>query len=220
VGVGVKRIGTVVSMDSIRKKTFQAIRKRLSFERVFDNVHELIRQRNAGCKYVRLIVRLIEQDHNRGQFEEFRNYFSPLLNSELDEIHFSGTHNWSMGGSTVGDYGRTKCGHLFGKFVVHRDGNVPICCIDFNGFHTVGSVMNSHILDIFNSPKFDEYRAIHERGDRHKLEVCNSCDVPETNNEGRLSLKLTADGKKISDNAFIAFDNEKTKNVLMISSHG
>ena len=201
----------VFSLDSMEKETFEKIRVRLKFERVQENVHEVIRQRNKKKKKTRIIARFIEQDYNRGQFDEFKEYFSQLLNNSKDEIHFSGTHNWALGNGDGFDYGNTSCGYLDGKFVVFRDGQVPLCCIDFDGANMMGSIMNHHILEIFNSDSFNRARIIHKKGLRASMEVCRTCDVPETNRKGVLSRKITPSGREMSSDVFTPFDNEEVR---------
>ena len=200
----------VFSIDSLDKETYERIRVRLKFERVQENVHEMIRLRNKLGKRTRIIARLIEQDYNRGQFPEFQKYFSKLLDNTKDEIHCHGIHNWGMGAG-VRDFGTTKCGHIDTKFVIYRDGTVPLCCIDFNGGNVMGNVMNNHILEIFNNHIFSRVRDIHNAGQRNTMKVCETCDVPEANSAGALTLKLTPAGKVISNDAFRAFDNEKAR---------
>jgi sulfatase maturation enzyme AslB (radical SAM superfamily) len=202
----------VFSLDSLRKETYEQIRVRLKFDRVQKNVAEMIRMRDRMGAKTRLIVRFIEQDLNRGQFEEFKNHYSALLDNERDEIHFSGTHNWSMAGAEKGvDYGNTACGYLFSKFTIFRDGSVPICCIDFNGAHVMGNVMQNHILEIYNSAEYNSARDTHSRGQRGTMHLCDTCDVPETNHKGVLSMKIQPDGKMISNDVFASFDHEETR---------
>ena len=78
----------------------------------------------------------------------------------------------------------------------------------------MGNVMKQHILEIFNSSAYHSARVVHDRGERHTMHLCDTCDVPETNRAGALSMKITPDGKMISNNAFQAFDNDKAKKSL------
>ena len=200
----------VFSLDSLDKETYEKIRVRLKFERVQEHVHEVIRLRDQLGKKTRIVVRLIEQELNRGQFPEFQNYFSNLLDNEKDEIHRHGTHNWGMG-DTDYDFGRTKCGHIDSNFVIYRDGTVPLCCIDFTGDTVMGNVTQNHILEIFNNAIFHRARDIHNSGMRHTMSVCDSCDFPEANSAGAITEKLTPNGKLLSNDAFKPFDNDAAR---------
>ncbi len=200
----------VFSLDSLDKETYEKIRVRLKFERVQENVHEVIRLRDELGKKTRIVARLIEQEYNRGQFPHFQEYFSKLLDNDKDEIHRHGVHNWGNGDSNY-DFGNTKCGHIDNKFVVYRDGTVPLCCIDFNGNNVMGNVTQSHILEIFNNAMFRRVRDIHNAGERNTMKVCETCDFPEANGAGAITQKLTPNGKLISNDAFKPFDNEAAR---------
>jgi hypothetical protein len=174
----------------------------------------MIKLRDKQKKKTRIITRFIEQDTNRGQFLEFKEHFSQLLDNSKDEIHFSRIHNWSLGGDKSVDYGSTSCGYLNGKFVVFRDGRVPLCCIDFDGVNLMGNVMDNHILEIFNSHSFNGARGVHQNGQRNTMDICKTCDLPETNKKGALSVKLTPSGQDISSDVFTAFDNDKIRDSI------
>jgi MoaA/NifB/PqqE/SkfB family radical SAM enzyme len=201
----------VYSFESLSKETYENIRIRLKFERVRDNILRFIHLRNKMGAKTRIITRFIEQDLNRGEFDAYFDFFFPKLNPDLDEIHYMQEHNWGQGNKIPEEGGALPCGFLDHQFILLRDGSVPLCCVDFNAIHLMGNIRDTHILDIFNSPKWIEYRKIHQRGDRGTLPLCKTCNLPELNEKGSLNYRMTPTGTVISQDAFKPFENEKMR---------
>jgi radical SAM protein with 4Fe4S-binding SPASM domain len=55
-------------------------------------------------------------------------------------------------------------------------GNVVPCFEDFYQKNQMGNILESHILDIWNSEKYKEFRADLRKGLRHKFEACKACN--------------------------------------------
>ena len=193
----------VISFDSLIKEHYEKIRLRLQYERVLDNIHELIKQRNSKNKKTTICVRYIEQDLNKLQFDDYKNYFSKILNNDLDEIHYAKEHNWGVGNGVK--IGATRCHFIYNRFVIMRDGKVPLCCIDFNAEELMGNIKNESILEIFNSKKWNIMRNMHSNNERKKIEICKNCNIPDLDNDKSLSKKLRPDGSTIWSHGSLPF---------------
>lgn len=200
----------VVSFDSLIKEHYEKIRVRLNYERTLDNIHELIKQRNLKNKKTTICIRYIEQQINKSQFKEYFDYFSKILNNELDEIHFAKEHNWGIGEAQ--NIGTSKCHFIYNRFVIMKDGSVPLCCIDFNAEELMGNVKDESILNIFNSEKWNNYRNIHSANNRKKIKICENCNIPDLENDKSLSKKLRPDGSLIWNHGSLPFKKETHSN--------
>ncbi len=60
--------------------------------------------------------------------------------------------------------------------VITVKGNVVPCYEDFFQKNVMGNVMEQHILEIWNSPKYQNFRDTLKAGKRHLLEACKDCD--------------------------------------------
>jgi radical SAM protein with 4Fe4S-binding SPASM domain len=195
----------VVSFDSLIKENYEKIRLRLKFDRVFSNILNLINERNKYKKKTSICLRYIEQDINKNEFKEYFNFFSKKLNNDLDEIHFAKSHNWGGANEFGIKNGNSKCEFIYNRFVIMKDGTVPLCCIDFNAKEKMGNIKNDSILNIFNSQKWNNYRELHSKNLRCKIEICKNCDIPELELNQNLSNKFKPSGTVIAKTGSIAF---------------
>jgi radical SAM protein with 4Fe4S-binding SPASM domain len=167
------------SFDSIDKDTYESIRVGLKFDVVINNILHHVELRNQMDSPSKVIIRFIEQEGNRGQFESFRDYWSDRLSGHLDEIQVYSAHNWGHGDQEQKDYGNTPCDYVFDNCVILRDGTIPLCCVDFNAEYVFGNLTKTPLLDIWNSPQWRRVRELHAAGNRSELELCSTCDIPE-----------------------------------------
>ena len=64
--------------------------------------------------------------------------------------------------------------------VVDYEGNVLLCCNDFNAEHVFGNIRDDHIIDIWNRREFKEVRRQLRRG-VFKEEICKACSGNNSN---------------------------------------
>ncbi|PKM82379.1 MAG: hypothetical protein CVU89_05085 [Firmicutes bacterium HGW-Firmicutes-14] len=73
---------------------------------------------------------------------------------------------------------RLVCPEIAYKLVVLADGDVTVCCQDYNGALAVGNINTSSLYDLWNrNPKLDEFRKLHRKQDFSQLPLCRDCDV-------------------------------------------
>ncbi len=58
--------------------------------------------------------------------------------------------------------------------IIDYQGNVVLCCNDFNTEYIFGNIEDRHILDIWNRPEFKKVRKQLRRGD-FREEICKAC---------------------------------------------
>ena len=81
----------------------------------------------------------------------------------------------------VPDYGidtaprRFNCGKTSTHITVHWNGDVVICCRDFEGFTIVGNVNETPIEEIWKSPAYEHYRKQHETKNFKGNKLCKNC---------------------------------------------
>ena len=90
-----------------------------------------------------------------------------LWNSKSDEDAYEGLS---------GGFELMPCSYLWSRLVVFWDGEVALCCRDYNNFHRIGNVKGSTIKDIWLGEKMAILRQQHLDGERHEVEICKHCD--------------------------------------------
>jgi radical SAM protein with 4Fe4S-binding SPASM domain len=168
----------VLSIDSLDKSVFEAIRVRLNFETVMANALRFVALRDKIRPTCSIWVRMIRQESNRDEFPAFYAYWKPLLRDN-DRCYFLNIHNW--GGQLAGfdpeKPNKLPCVALWSLMVIFADGKVPMCNVDYNNKHPLGDVATHSIAELWQSKLQNDRRTLHLEGKRDQIDMCASCTV-------------------------------------------
>lgn len=73
---------------------------------------------------------------------------------------------------------REVCPFPFYTLVVHSDGEVSVCCVDWNKKTSVGNVFKSSLASIWRGQRMKDFRKMHIERRRCENESCRNCDYP------------------------------------------
>src|SRR3989344_5864138 len=76
----------LVSIDGVKKKTHESIRKGVNFERIIENVQSIIKKRNSGKYKTRFVIRFVMQDLNENEWGDFKKFWRPKLSKEKKDF--------------------------------------------------------------------------------------------------------------------------------------
>jgi radical SAM protein with 4Fe4S-binding SPASM domain len=62
------------------------------------------------------------------------------------------------------------------QLIIDWQGNVILCCNDYYSEYKLGNVNEESIIDIWQKPRFKEYRRALESGKREAIKICAGCD--------------------------------------------
>jgi len=77
---------------------------------------------------------------------------------------------------------------------------VPLCNIDYNNRHKMGSVLEDSLENIWKGRSFEEKRKLHLNGCRESIDLCSDCNVWDDSyleSAGESSTQPSASGKLI-----------------------
>lgn len=72
----------------------------------------------------------------------------------------------------------TTCFRPFFGMNILATGEVVPCCSDFQGENVMGNLNDTPWLDIWEGPKFKEFRKLHREGRIKEIPMCKQCCVP------------------------------------------
>jgi len=170
-----------ISIDSLSKAKYEAIRKRLKFENVYNNTLELIKIRNQMKSNLSIRIQMVAQEMNFGEEEAFVNHWTSLLN-ENDKVVVHKAHNWGNK-VNVATYeedayiNEIPCSVLWSNACIHSDGSIALCSVDTEAcsIHSIGSLNDSSINEIWHGFHIDRIRMMHLAGNREQHSLCNGC---------------------------------------------
>ena len=183
IGNGLDQIN--ISFDGFSKETYEKIRIGLNFDEVNDNVAAFIGLRNSlGRKKPLVNLAFVAMPENAGEIPAFRNKWASLA----DKITIGTFCNW--GGEVPGEVTssvrntvRHPCTRLWSHFIVLNNGDVPLCCQDYNGEYLLGNINKQSIAEIWNGAAINRYREFHLRRELDAVPICRSCNFWQQQNE-------------------------------------
>jgi radical SAM protein with 4Fe4S-binding SPASM domain len=173
----------ILSIDSLKKEIYEAIRVRLNFEEVIENAMRFITLRDLGNYKTRIWVRMIRQESNAAEWPEYQEFWRRRLQSS-DRVYYHNIFNW---GGQLKDFKAIApsyepglpCVALWSLLVVTVNGQVPMCNVDYNTKYLMGDLNVESIADVWNSKRFVAMRNTHLRNQKSENPLCANCNVWE-----------------------------------------
>ncbi|MBF0144233.1 MAG: SPASM domain-containing protein [Magnetococcales bacterium] len=170
-----------ITIDSLKKPVYEAIRRGLDFETVLGHTRGFIALRDARKAAVTIRVLMVQQELNRDEPDQFRAYWGALL-GERDQVAVQKAHNWARAVQVmpVGDEASINaipCISLWSTLGIHADGRVGLCCMDTLWRYPLGDLNQQSIAEIWASPAMEAARRLHLDGRRAEIPMCDGCTV-------------------------------------------
>jgi radical SAM protein with 4Fe4S-binding SPASM domain len=170
-----------ITLDSMKKDVYEAIRVRLDFDIVFENILRFIKLRDTLNPNLRIRMQMVLQELNYTEGVAFESFWRDKLGPN-DQVVLQKAHNWAnavdvMSFGDEQDVNALPCIALWGTFVIHVNGDAALCCMDTETKHFLGNIWEESIEQIWNGPKIAEIRAKHLENRRHEIEICNGCTL-------------------------------------------
>ncbi len=67
------------------------------------------------------------------------------------------------------------CSEAFDKLSVNWNGDVTLCCSDYDNFLVVGNILDMDLKQLFNSKAADQYRDMIARHEYGRVKCCSTC---------------------------------------------
>jgi len=181
-GLDYLRISVYGATESDQRENTQT---NISLSKVRDNLHQLIRLRNAiGAKTPYIYVKMIDQ-LSLPKNNDFLEGFADVA----DEVAIEPRMDWNSpeGSNLAGmsrdelvssSYHRNKksvCPFPFYTLVIHADLQVSVCCVDWSKSLVVGSLNSMSLADIWRGEKLKEIQLSHLQGLRDTIPACRNC---------------------------------------------
>jgi sulfatase maturation enzyme AslB (radical SAM superfamily) len=90
-------------------------------------------------------------------------------------VHLEG--NWAGKNYKVRTTQRQPCSRALGSIMILSNGQVCLCCQDYEGEVIFGDLNTQTLKEIYSSEKFVKYREDHIEGKRSELFLCKDCTM-------------------------------------------
>lgn len=169
-----------ISMDGYFKQTFEKIRRGLDYDKIKENVLNLIQMRNQKQSHMHIRIRMVELDENAGERKEWLEYWKSKVN-ENDKVQLMPMHTWSgkiadEEQSRIEYYSDKPCVSVFSSFAINYNGDVQLCDSDIDQQEILGNIMENSIQKIWQGERLEAIRNWHANSQRNNIKICQGCD--------------------------------------------
>lgn len=167
----------VLMVDSLHKDIFESIRVGSHFETVVRNIDHCIEiRRRRKDVNTRLQIEMINMYVNAGEFGDFKAKYALLV----EDIGLCVAKTFTTYGGSI-PVMASRCDSPKSCLVpncsmaIYWNGDVVLCCSDYDGKIILGNVLEAGIEEIWNSDRYEKYRAMIIRRDFAKISLCKEC---------------------------------------------
>jgi len=173
-----------ISMDSIRKKTFQKIRKGLDYDVLMNNIKLVSKSKLKNKTSILVVV----QKQNLSELKQTTVYFKKL--GLKPKVVFLINRAGSLDNFDIlkGNYKRKEiirdfsvlnpqnnCAHLINNISILYNGDIIKCCHDWDGKYIIGNVEKNSIKQVWDSKKYKLYRLLRLKNKLSLIKGCKCC---------------------------------------------
>jgi radical SAM protein with 4Fe4S-binding SPASM domain len=157
-----------ISFDGATREEFERIRPPLKFDAVVENISRLVELRNSTGSRMKIHVACCSTTDKQGTMR--------TLEKIVDGFAFGKIHNWGDGEQTGRGRRHKPCSRLWRTFTVLANGDVSLCCLDYDGQHLLGRIdERTTIASVWNSPAYDRVRKCHRDARQNEIALCKDC---------------------------------------------
>jgi radical SAM protein with 4Fe4S-binding SPASM domain len=174
--------GITISFDGYSRETYEKIRKNLKFDIVKNNILNLIETRRKMKKMnPRINLVLVELEENKREIKQFYEEWS----KKVDGINIINMRNWANDIKKEGTkesfhfnkkMKRKPCALIWQKMIVDWNGDVVLCCDDWNHSTVLGNLKKQTIEEIWKGDKIKKIKEAHVKGEFSKIPLCSGCN--------------------------------------------
>jgi len=165
-----------ISLDAVRKDTYESIRLGASFKEVMDNTQRFIDLRNKLKLHTKIMVSIIDQPEVAGEIKDFVEYWDGKVDKVIIRTYTSigGLVKKNNAGSFTQD-GRWPCPLLWTRIFINVDGRLKFCVEDWLNRTIVGDIREISLKQMWQSSIYNQIRNYHQLRQFHKIPHCNKC---------------------------------------------
>lgn len=177
----------LISMDAIDTEwlheTKPGIKKDvLQMESEIKKIYDYKINNNFEKPLIKLKYQILENSNNMLDKEKERKILESKVGKLCDVIDLRQQHDWlGEAHDGVGNHTLPKatmdniCNQLVRSIEISWNGDVGLCCMDFDNKIILGNILNSDIADIFNSEPIKKARNMYLDGEANKHPMCSGC---------------------------------------------
>lgn len=170
--------GIIFSADTHHTDNYKLENKT---SRVEAAINELLSRRKESSRkkpWVRIQSSIPSMD--KASFEAAKNYIKkkfPLADIHVVSRLYDFRYDHDVFDDLHTSYDMGPCSYLMHRLAVFWNGDVTVCCSDYNNKFKLGNINDKSLEDIWKSDKLTRFRQVHLSGERKQMDVCRHCQA-------------------------------------------
>ena len=170
-----------ISIDAFKPESYRHIRGG-NIELIRKNILNLIEYRNQQKSKIKIQVNIIDQPEVSDELEDFKKYWTPLVDNVLIRTYYDATTvtggtgpNITGKQATFEQVKRWPCQQLWRRFNISDDGTARFCVDDWFNKTKIGDLKEKSIAEIWKSDHYNKLRQHHIKGSYNQVSYCSKC---------------------------------------------
>jgi len=163
-----------ISLDGATREEFERIRVPLKFDRLIQNIKDLVAIRNEMRSPLRICVTCCSTSNKQDTMRPLKHL--------VDDFSFAKIHNWAGESDSIqsetGPAGKIRkpCSRVWRTFTILANGDVALCCLDYDGQFLLGRIDDANSIDeVFNGAAYRKVRLLHTQARQAEISLCRDC---------------------------------------------
>lgn len=164
------------SVDGASVEVYNKIRINLDYEVVEANLKRFFSLRLQQGNRIKIIMQMLTNKDNIHEVESFKQKWQ----HEQCEFYIKQMHCYLDGTSSSFPANKSKkqlnvCEDPFRIVVIYINGDIGICCWDYNNEYKIGNINEDSLIRLYNNEKFTYLRKMQLKKDCSNIVPCNRC---------------------------------------------
>lgn len=181
-----------VSLNGYNAKNYQEVMK-LDYKKTIKNLKTLINIKNKINSKLKIRISMTLVKQNEKTVKKFIKKWSSLVDSvSVNKVHdYNGSVKNITNKFKINFNKKTfPCRYLWDTITFDVNGEVILCCLDYESQYKFGNIKSQSIKSIFYSPKFNLIRKQHLNLNSKEIKICRQCYTPYKNGVEWLLKKI------------------------------
>lgn len=172
----------IFSFNGATKEEYETAMKNLEFEKTKERITDFVKR--AKSQNISLAVHMLKLGLSGYSLNKIKSYW----NKQGIAVHIFKYENraGNVNGYEVSDSSnlhKIPCSRLLSQIYILVNGNVILCCADWNGEVIMGNLNSQSISEVWNGEIRLNYVKAHLKKSFYNLKLCDVCNFNETNQD-------------------------------------
>lgn len=169
-----------ISVDGVSEETYRKVRKGGSLKRVTDNIEALLDIKKASTSVLPVVtLQIIAMTETKHEIDTFVETWQ----DKVDCVSVTNVFTTDKSHNEIGKLSLRRespkklkpCPQLWQRLSILWDGTVTVCCNDYDGELSIGTIQKNSVAELWNCAKLKQFRRLHRDLEFSDL-LCKKCE--------------------------------------------